>query len=109
MSFDVEGTAKQMLEAALPVLKHYGKYAIETANEEFTLLAQLAQQIGTDLAAGKTTEAEAKNLYAATKLAYTDARLTQEELGAIAIEDAINAAIAVVAGAVNKYVGFALF
>lgn len=108
MTFDAKAIAQQMLKAALPSLSHYGKYAIETATEEFSTIAELVRKIGQQRAAGEISEQDARDLLDSTKLAYKIAWETQSGEAQIAMEDAVNAALSVVTAVVNAYVGFPL-
>jgi hypothetical protein len=100
--------ASQMLAAALPVLEKGADNVESFAELEFTKLAQTMVSLGEQLAAGEITQVQASLLLDMQKHAARTVLLTIEGLGILAVEQAINAALAVVKTAVNAALGFAI-
>jgi hypothetical protein len=108
MALDVGTLASQMLGAALPILKRDAQEAESFAKTEFTKIAQTIVSIGEQVAAGQIDEQQAGLLLDMQTSASRNVLLTLQGLALLAVEEAINAALAVVKTAVNMALGFAL-
>lgn len=98
----------QMLDAAANVLKDKWVLVKEYASNEFKKLSLDLTLISTLYAAGKLSEEQAKLHFQMQKLSARAILLAIEGIGLIAIEMAINAALAVVSASVNTALGFTL-
>lgn len=107
-TIDVEQLSKDMLAAARDVLKKQWPKAKDYAASEFKKIGESILFIESQLALGKMTPEQAKLHLEIQKNASRTVLLTLEGLGIVAVEAAINAALAVVRDTVNKAVGFAL-
>jgi hypothetical protein len=105
---DVNALGKEMLAAALPILKERTEDASAYADMEFKKIAQTLASITEQFAAGQLSEHQARLLMAMQKNASQSVMLTLEGLGLLSVELAINAALDVVRGTVNRAIGFAL-
>lgn len=108
MALDVSTLAAQMLGAALPILKQGAQDIEAFAKTEFTKIAQTIVSVGEQLASGQINQDQAGLLLDMQKHASRSVLLTIEGLGILAVEQAINAALNVVKGAVNTALGIAL-
>lgn len=108
MALDVGTLASQMLGAALPILKKDAADAESFAKTEFTKIAQTIVAIGEQLAAGQINSQQAGLLLDMQKSASRNVLLTLQGLALLAVEAAVNAALAVVKTAVNTALGVAL-
>lgn len=108
MSLDVSQLASQMLAAALPILKQGASNIESFAKVEFTKIAQTIGSIESQLADGEINQEQASLLLDMQKHASRSVLLTVKGLGILAVEQALNAALAVVGAAVNAAIGFAL-
>ncbi len=108
MALDVGTLASQMLGAALPILKKDAQDAESFAKTEFTKIAQTIVSIGEQVASGQINQQQAGLLLDMQTSASRNVLLTLQGLALLAVEEAINAALAVVKTAVNTAVGFAL-
>lgn len=107
-SLDVGTLAQQMLAAALPILKKGATDAESFAKTEFTKIAQTIVSITEQLATGQINADQAKLLLQMQTNASRAVLLTLEGLALLAVEQAIQAALNVVAGVVNGFVHFPL-
>jgi hypothetical protein len=105
---DAGALAEQMLAAALPILIKNAQDAEAFAETEFTKIAQTIVSIGELVAAGQIDQQQAGLLLDMQKSASRTVLLTLKGLALLAVEEAINAALDVVAGAVNVALGFKL-
>ena len=105
---DAGALAEQMLAAALPILIKNAQDAEAFAETEFTKIAQTIVSIGELVAAGQINQQQAGLLLDMQKSASRTVLLTLKGLALLAVEEAINAALDVVAGAVNVALGFKL-
>ena len=108
MPVDVGTLASQMLGAALPILKKDASDAESFAKTEFTKIAQTIVSIGQQVANGQINQQQAGLLLDMQTSASRNVLLTLQGLALLAVEEAINAALAVVKTAVNTAFGFAL-
>ncbi len=108
MALDVDTLASQMLNAALPGLKKHAADAQSFAKMEFTKLAQTLVSIEAQLAAGEITQDQADLLLEMQKNASRGVLLALKGMALLAAEEALNSALAVVAGVVNAAVHFPL-
>jgi len=108
MSLNVSAIAKDMLNAAKPVLQNYWKEVKPYVEKESKAFAQNLAMIAKLKLEGKITKEEALLHIQIQKNSYRTVLLAIQGLGLIAVENALNAAIAVVAGAVNKAIGWNL-
>ncbi len=108
MALDVGTLATQMLGAALPILKKDTQDAESFAKTEFTKIAQTIVSIGEQVATGQINQQQAGLLLEMQTSASRSVLLTLQGLALLAVEEAINAALAVVKTAVNTALGFAL-
>ena len=105
MKLDVDALLKTMLNAAAGQLKKRGPLARDYAKNEFRKILDEAVHLGELKAAGKITEDEARFLMELQRNAARSVLLTIEGLGILAVEAAINAALAAVREAVNAAIG----
>jgi hypothetical protein len=108
MALDVGTLAEQMLGAALPILKKNAQDAESFAKSEFTKIAQTIVSIGDQVAAGQINEQQAGLLLDMQTSASRNVLLTLQGLALLTVEEAINAALAVVKAAVNTALKFPL-
>jgi hypothetical protein len=108
MALDVATLLESMLAAAEGPLKAGWATAEPFAKTQFTNIAQQIVDIEAQLATGQITPAQAPLLLDMQKQAAQAALLTVEGIGLLAVQNAINAALAAVATAVNTALGFAL-
>jgi hypothetical protein len=105
---DIDSLVNGMLAAAKGSLSAYWQTAEPIAKAEFTRLTQIIAKIGEDRLTGTITPEDARDLLAEEADASAVALDTQIGLGEVAAQDAINAALAAISGAVNGYLGFVL-
>ena len=105
MSIDIDKLLKDMLTAAAGVLQAKWPDAKDYAENEFRKILLEAQNIGQLKNEGKITEQEAAYLMRLQRNAAHSVLLTIEGLGMIAVEEAINAALAVVRDTINAALG----
>jgi hypothetical protein len=108
MSLDVGTLAGQMLAAALPILKQGAADAESFAKTEFTKIAQTIVSLGEQVASGQVNEQQARLFLDMQASASRTVLLTLEGLALLTVEQAINAALDVIKGAVNGALHFAL-
>ena len=108
VELDVKALAAQMLEAASAALEGKPSVAKTYAEMEFKKLAATAASIQTAKLADEIDEEDARILMDMQKNATRAVLLAVEGLGAIAAQQAINAAVDAVKGPVNGVLGFAL-
>ncbi len=108
MSLDVGTLAGQMLAAALPILKKGATDAESFAKTEFTKIAQTIVSLGEQVASGQVNEQQARLFLDMQASASRTVLLTLEGLALLTVEQAINAALNVIKGAVNDALHFAL-
>lgn len=108
MALDVSTLLSSMLTAAEGSLKQAWTTAAPFAKTQFTNIAQQIVDIETQLIAGSIDQAQATLLLDMQKNASRAALLAVEGIGLLAAQNAINAALAAVATAVNGALGFAL-
>lgn len=101
MALDIGKISKDMLEAALPILKKDAPNIAGFAEGEFKKIAQQLVTIESELAAGHINEQQAKLLIEMQKSASRVVLLTAKGLSLLVVENAINAALDVVRNAVN--------
>ena len=105
---DVAALADQMLAAALPILKKGAEDVESFAKTEFTKIAQTIVSIGEQVATGQINHQQANLLLEMQTSASRNVLLCLEGLSLLAVEEAINAALAVVKTAVNAALKFPL-
>ena len=108
MALDVGTLANNMLAAALPILKKGAQDAESFAKTEFAKIAQTIVSIGEQVAAGQINQQQAGLLLDMQTSASRNVLLCLEGLALLAVEEAINAALAVVKTAVNTALKFPL-
>jgi hypothetical protein len=108
MALDVGSLTQQMLNAALPMLKKDASDAESFAKTEFTKIAQTLVSIEGQLAAGEITQPQADLLLDMQKNASRAVLLALKGMSLLAAEQAINAALGVIASVVNAAVHFPL-
>ena|ERR1041385_3991796 len=108
MALDVSTLSKQMLGAALPILKKGADDIESFAKVEFTKIAQTIVSIGEQVVAGQINQEQAALLLDMQTHASRTVLLTVEGLGILTVEEAINAALDVVKTAVNSALKFSL-
>lgn len=108
MGLDVGTLANNMLAAALPMLKKGAQDAESFAKTEFAKIAQTIVSIGEQVAAGQINQQQAGLLLDMQTSASRNVLLCLEGLALLAVEEAINAALAVVKTAVNTALKFPL-
>ena len=105
MKLNTDALLKSMLNAAAGQLKKKGATAKAYAKNEFRKILEEAVHLGELKAAGKISEDEAKFLMDLQRNAARSVMLTVEGLGILAVEAAINAALAAVRDSVNTAIG----
>jgi hypothetical protein len=108
MPLDVGTLASQMLAAALPILKKDAQDAESFADTEFTKIAQTIVSVGAQFSTGQINQQQAQLLLAMQTGASRSVLLTLQGLALLAVEAAINAALAVIKTAVNTALKFPL-
>jgi len=108
MSLNVSELATKMLDAAKGVLSEKWPEIQDYAETETKKLAESLVMIEKLKLAGRINEEQAKLHFDIQKNAARTVLLTVEGLGILAVEQALNAASAVVKDAVNTAVGFHL-
>lgn len=105
---DTTSLLQNMLAAVKQVLQLHWNDVRPFAETEMQKLAATAVQIETGHADGTISDAQAKILLSMQANSSQAVLTAVETVGMIAAQDAINAAIQVLAAAVNKAVGFAI-
>lgn len=108
MSLDVEALGKSMAAAAGGVLDKKWKTARPYAEAEFTKLADTLKLIEQEVLALRMTPKKAAIHLEIQKEAAVTVLLTVQGLSTLAVEEAINAALAVVKDTVNAALKFPL-
>jgi hypothetical protein len=108
MSLDAGALGKQMLAAALPILKTHAVDAEGFASVEFKKIAETIVSIEEMLLAGQINQQQADLLLDMQKSASRSVLLAVKGLALLTAEEAINAALDVVRGVVNAAVKFPL-
>lgn len=108
MPLDAGALGKQMLAAALPILKTHAIDAESFASVEFKKIAQTITSIEEMLLVGQINQKQADLLLDMQKSASRSVLLTLKGLSLLTAEEAINAALDVVRGVVNAAVKFPL-
>jgi hypothetical protein len=106
--FDFEAVAKAMLAAGKGSLKDHWAAARPYAESEFRKLAETGEMIVAGVADGSINRKQAKILVQMQAGASRSVLTAIETIGVIAAQDAVNAALAVLKGAVNTAAGIAL-
>lgn len=105
---DVAQLLEEMLAAAESVLKKQWPKSKDYAESEFKKIGESIAFIESQRALGKMTPEQARLHLDLQKNASRAVLLTLEGLGIVAVEAAVNAALAVIKDTVNKALGFAL-
>jgi hypothetical protein len=108
MALDAGTLASQMLGAALPILTKGAKDAESFAKTQFTKIAQTMVSLGEQLATGQVTQEQARLFLNMQTSASRTVLLALQGLALVTVEEAINAALNVVKGAVNGALHFDL-
>lgn len=98
---DMAGAATGVLKEKWPSVKTY-------AEAEFKKLGETVITVQKSKLTGNITEEEARLLLEMQKNAMRSVFLTVEGLGIIAVEEAINAAMAVVRSTINTAIGWSI-
>jgi len=109
MEFNLNITqiVNEMLQAALPHLSKGGQQASSFASHEFQQYIHNIEHVQKMAEEGKVTDQEAQFLVDQYKMSMKAVLLAVEGLGVIAAQNAINAAIDVLNGALNTALGAA--
>ena len=108
MSLDIDAIVKQMLEAAKGVVTDKWPTTRSYFESESKAFAARLATIVQLRASGSISDARAKQLVEFQKNAWETVLITVEGLNQLLVEEALNAALAVIRGAVNTAIGFAL-
>ena len=108
-NFDVAAVGSEALSAAMAALRGHANKAQPFLVAEAKKMAETGLQIVEGRAKGEINDAQAKILLRMQGNASQAVLTAVESIGMIAAQDAINAALGVVRGAVNKALGIALF
>src|SRR5258705_283871 len=108
MALNISALAKDMLNAAKPILGKYWKEVKPYVEKESKSFVQNLAMIAKLKIEGKITKEEALLHIQIQKNSYRTVLLAVEGLGLIAVESALNAAIGVIKGAVNTAIGWNL-
>mgnify|MGYP003393547571 FL=1 len=105
---NMEKLVKDMTGAATGVLKEKWPSVKTYAEAEFKKLGETVIAVQKSKLTGNITEEEARLLMEMQKNAMRSVFLTVEGLGIIAVEEAINAAMAVVRSTINTAIGWSI-
>ena len=108
MAIDAAAVSQQMFDAAFAVLKGKAPSIGGFVQGECAKIAQTFTTIEAGVQSGDISEAQASILLDMQRSATRSVLLSAEGLGALAVEQAINAALGVVRPIVNAALGFAL-
>lgn len=108
MKLEPTELCRLMGQAALPTLAGGAAKVGGYAAAELQALAEAFCEIQRGVECGEMSEDEARYLFGIHKNALEAVLLTVEGLGKLALENAINATLALVKGTVNRALGFAL-
>lgn len=108
MTLDIGQLAKDMFNAAFPILKQDAPEIEAFARGEFQKIAQQLLTIESEVVAGQITAEQAGILVEMQKSASRVVLLTAKGLSLLTVEKALNAALAVVKTAVNTAAGIAI-
>lgn len=108
MAINIAAIAKDMLNAAKPVLQNYWKEVKPYVEKESKAFAQNLAMIAKLKLEGRITREEALLHIEIQKNSFRTVLLAIQGLGLIAVENALNAAIGVIATTVNKAIGWNL-
>ncbi len=108
MSLKVSDLLQPMLAAAKGSFAQDWPAARDYARTEMDRLARVLVNISKQVAEGKANEQQARALLNIHRLTTQSVLLTIQGLGIVAVENAINAALAAAKKAVNKAAGIAL-
>ena len=108
-NFDLNAVGSEALTAGLAALKGHADKAKPFLAAEAKKIAETGLLIVEGKAKGEINDAQAKILLRMQANASQSVLTAVETIGMIAAQDAINAAVGVVRGAVNKALGIALF
>ncbi len=104
---DIAQVVNDMLQAALPHLAKGGRQASAFASHEFQQYIANVEHVQTMVEQGKVTDQEAQFLVDQYKASMKAVLLAVEGLGLVAAQNAINAAIDTLNGALNSALGAA--
>lgn len=105
---DLDQIVKDMGKAALPLLKDGAKKAKEYGKAEAEKIARTAQLLADGIRKGTIDEDEARLVLDVQKNASRSILLTITGLGIVAVENAINAALAVLKQGIETATGIVL-
>ncbi len=108
MALDVSTMLKNMLEAAEESLKDNWGDVKDVATSSFKTLAQNLADIEAMKIAGTISQEKACLMIAMQKQAVIIAIATEETLGLVAAQNALNAALSVIKDTVNTAIGWAI-
>jgi hypothetical protein len=103
-NFDTSKVVSDMLRASAGALSNGGKQATEYATHEYSQFISDIQQVQNMAEAGTISSDEAQALVDQHKLSMQAVLITIEGLGVIAVQNAINAAMAVLNSALQTAV-----
>jgi hypothetical protein len=106
MELDYEKLLKGMLNVSKGILSKYWKDAEPYAKQEFDSFLQNIKMIGALKLTGEISEEQAKLHLNIQKQSIQTVLTAIEGLGIIAVENAINAAIAIIKDSVNRAIGW---
>lgn len=107
-NIDIEALVKEMGKAALPYLKAGAAKAREFGLHEADKLVRTAVMLAEGVAKGTIDEAEAKLVLDVQRTASRSVLLTIQGLGIVAVENALNAALAVLRQGIQIAIGVTL-
>jgi hypothetical protein len=108
MSLDLEQIASEMWTAGASALHRQGAQEAGYMRDEFKKIAQTIATIEAEVAAKQIDQDMAAVLLDMQASASRSVLLTAKGVAAVVAQTAINAALAAVAGTVNKALGFSL-
>lgn len=108
MALDVAQLAKDMFDAAFPILKQDAPQIQAFATGEFKKIALTLATIEEEVTSGQITEEQARLLIEMQKNASRVVLLTAKGLSLLTVEKALNAALDVVRTALNAATGLAI-
>jgi hypothetical protein len=108
MSLNVSDLSQDMLTAALGAAKGHAADLESYLKARAQLIAEGTVQLGEDRLAGVITDEDVEFAFQQIKESEATSLLAVEVTVKAAAQDAINAALAVAAAAINKAIGFAL-
>ena len=107
-TFDAESLGQDMIDAVRNALAGRGAVLQAIAEQELRRLAATLADIGSQLASGQISAAEAKSLTTIYQKTFGSVLKSAQGLGVLATRQALQAVVRVGAGVLNRLLGFKL-